>query len=382
MRTRGRSFRCGALGLVLCAAVLSGCARKPRRVVIGVAVSQEFHAVMAFAANEINAAGGLDGRPVELYGTEWNLPKESDNTNVELWCARFAALPELVAVVGPSDSDTTLRVARALNQRAIPELVTIATHPRITNIGPWTYRLCISDAVQGPVLANYAVKEWGKRRIAVFAVNDDYGRGIAEGFGNRARSLGADLISTSFLHNPLTTSDEQVLKGTLTAMAKDPPDLFVLFQRPAAAESTLRAIRKAGLKTDVLGGDNIDPASLLQSEPALKEGLRASSFFFPRPEEPRALELQEKLRKERITAGYGAAYAYDAVQVIAEAVRAGGATREAVKAHLDRLIADKRVVAGASGDFTLGADHDARRQIHVVEFRDGAMRIVKSLSAL
>src|SRR6185503_187532 len=135
------------------------------------------------------------------------------------------------AVIGHSDSASTLSAASFYNQQKIPQIVTIATNPAITNIGEWTYRLCLSDAAQGPALAEYAVKDWGKRRIAVFYVNDDYGRGLAQLFEKH---------------------DYQMIQSSLKFIkAQGEPDLIVLFQRIAAAEWTIKAIRDAGLHSTI-----------------------------------------------------------------------------------------------------------------------------------
>ena len=57
----------------------------------------------------------------------------------------------------------------------------------------------------------------------------------------------------------------------------------------------------------------------------------------------------------------------------------GGFTREGVKSYLNRLIADKTVLKGASGVYRIGADRDARRDLYIVESHDGQYRLVKKL---
>jgi len=123
------------------------------------------------------------------------------------WTERFNQTKNLVAIIGRSDSASTLSAAASYNRAGIPQLVTIATNPAITNIGVWTYRLCLSNTAQGPALAEYVVKDWKKRRIAIVFVNDDYGRRLAQLFEKRVRELGAEIVG-SVMHRDVLDLDD------------------------------------------------------------------------------------------------------------------------------------------------------------------------------
>lgn len=366
-------------GIVAVGLTLSACNRKPARVVVGVAISQTHHAAVELAAREINASGGIGGVPVELMGLEWRVTDYFDSVEVLKWAHRFAERKELLAVVGHSDSASTLSAAAVYNQKKVPQVVTIATNPAITNIGTWTYRLCLSDAVQGPALAEYAVRDWEKKRIAVFYVNDAYGRGLAELFENRVRDLGAEVVSSTMHRNALGLDDLALIRLTVSRLKQQKPDVFVLFQRMAAALSTIKIIREAGFKTDVLGGDALSPIQFVQSNPTLTEGMRISQFFVP-GDDPRAVEFIRNLRESAHTdADYARALAYDAMYLIRDAVLNGGYTREGVKEYLDQVIAKRRMMDGVGGAYSIGADHDARRPLYIAEIRNGGHRVLKML---
>ena len=158
---------------------------------------------MVLAAKEINARGGIGGIPLELMGLEWKIGNLYDAEEIVEWANKFAETQDLLAVIGHSDDSSTLSAAALYNKKGVPQIVTIATNPAITNIGDWTYRLCISDAAQGPALAEYTVRDWGKRRIAVIYVNDAYGRGLAELFETRVREIGGEIVASIMHRNVL-----------------------------------------------------------------------------------------------------------------------------------------------------------------------------------
>jgi branched-chain amino acid transport system substrate-binding protein len=366
------------LGLLI---LPSACARKPKHIMIGIALSAVYHRGALLAMNEINASGGIGGVPIELLGLDWKVVDQFNAPDILRWASQFAEEKDLVAVIGHSDSSSTLSAAAYYNQHQVPQIVTIATNPSITNIGVWTYRLCLSDAAQGPALADYAMKDWGKRRIAVFYVNDDYGRGLAQLFEQRVREQGGEIISTIMHRNSLEEDDKELIRATVAALKKkDPPDLLVLFQRTEAAKFTLRAIREAGLTSGILGGDSLAPLEFTKSNPELVEGLRISQFFLPHDQDPQAAHFVKAFKE---FAGrdpdYGDAFAYDAVYLMRDAVVGGGATREGVKSYLDRLIRDRTQQTGAGGNYTLGQDHDARRSLYIVEAHNGVQTFLKTL---
>lgn len=252
------------LGLFLLAIVPTGCQRKPKRIVIGIAITVSYHPAVEMAVREINAAGGINGVPVELVGLDWKVVSDFNATDILNKAAQFSEEKDLVAVIGHSDSSSTLSAAAVYNQNQVPQIVTIATNPLITNIGGWTYRLCLSDAAQGPALAEYAVRDWGKHRIAIFYVNDDYGRGVAQLFEKKARELGAEITSSVMHRNNLDQDDKNLIQGALTGFkGKDGPELIVLFQRVPAAQWTIKAIRDAGLDAGILGGDTPETRGMI-----------------------------------------------------------------------------------------------------------------------
>lgn len=378
MKAHGRTAATLALSCLLWAACSGGDAA-PRRVAVGLAVAPASRPGARLAVAEINAAGGIRGLPMALVGEEWD-PKGSLEPEVVLDVARrLAATPDLVAVVGHSNSSSTLAAAAVYNRYHLPQIATIATNPAITNIGAWTYRLCTSDAVQAPALADYAVESWGKKRIAVFYVNDDYGRGLAQLFEQRVVQLGGEIVASRFHRNVLRDDDEEAIRETLRDLAAaGAPDLIFLVQRVEAANWTVEAIRAAGLSSAILGADNLTRQAFLRRP--VNDGVRVSEFYRPDSPEPRARAFREAYRRRTgHEADYGTVFAYDAVYLVRDAVAYGGASRAGVKSYLDHLIAAQVPVVGAGGTFTIGADHDARRMLYVVEVRDGSFRRVATL---
>ncbi len=359
----------------------AGCESHPSHVVIGIALTKESRLGAVLAVREINASGGIDGVPLELEGLDWDVVDQASPEDILKWASRFADTQGLVAVIGHSDSASTLSAAAIYNRSRVPQIVTIATNPAITNIGQWTYRLCLSDAAQGPALADYAVKEWGKKRIAVFYVNDAYGRGLAQLFEKRVTELGGEIVSSVGHRNVLKADDKELIRSTLAMLkGKQTPELIALFQRVPASDWTMGAVYEAGLRVDVLGGDNLGSRSFLSSSSASKEGVRVSQFFLADPSDARTSRFLHNIQEgSNSDSDYGQAFAYDAVFLLRDAIAAKGFTRYGVKSYLDQLIRRRSEVHGIAGVYRLAEDHDARRSFYIVEVRKGGFHVLKAL---
>ena len=359
------------------------CTSRPKRVVIGIALTQSNHPAVEVAVKEINDSGGIGGIPIELMGLDWKVTTDFDAAEILQWADKFSQTHDLVAVIGHSDSASTLSAAAFYNQHKVPQIVTIATNPAITNIGDWTYRLCLSDEIQGAALAEYAVRDWGKSRIAMFCVNDAYGTGLAEAFERGVHERGGQIVSTRLHRNVLQEDDKEMIRSTLGSLkAGQEPDLFVLVQRMEAATWTIRAIRETGFKSNILGGDALGAPAFAKSDSALKEGVRVSGFFLPTADDTQATHFVEAIRQfNNREADYGQAFAYDAIYLIRDAVLKYGFNRRDVKRYLDHLIEAQTSVKGAGGAYRIGQDHDARRALYIIEAHNGIYRPVKVLDA-
>jgi branched-chain amino acid transport system substrate-binding protein len=358
----------------------TSCTRHPRRIVLGIALSASYHQAVELAVKEINANGGVGGVPIELMGLDWKVVNEFNATDILRRAHEFAAEKDLIAVIGHSDSTSTLSAASFYNQQGIPQIVTIATNPAITNIGNWTYRLCLSDAAQGPALAKYAVNDWGKRRIAVFYVNDDYGRGLAQLFEKEVRELGGEIVASVMHRNSLADDDKELIHSTLKSFKNKEPDLIVLFQRTPVAKWVLQIMHDEHIGSNVLGGDSLAPLDFAKGNPELMEGVRVSQFFQPRSDDAYATAFVKNYHAfTGRDPDYGSAFGYDAIYLLRDAALHGGSNRAGVKSYLDKLIREKTQGVGVAGNYILGPDHDARRELYIVEAHNGAHTLLKTL---
>src|SRR5690242_2414120 len=111
------------------------------------------------AVKEINAAGGVNGRPIDLivHDTQYKMDVTAQVAK------QFVEQDKVVAVVGFTDTDSVLASGPTIQGAGLPFITAGATSPKIpTQVGDKMFLACFGDNVQAAAGAEYAFKNFGK----------------------------------------------------------------------------------------------------------------------------------------------------------------------------------------------------------------------------
>ena len=137
------------------------------------------HEGTLLAIEEINAAGGVLGKKIELL-TEDTQSKPGEPATV---VNKLIARDGVVAILGEVASSRSLEAAPICQQNKIPMISPSSTNPKVTEVGDYIFRVCFIDPFQGTVMANFATKTLKAKKVAVFTdVKSDYSKGLAKFF--------------------------------------------------------------------------------------------------------------------------------------------------------------------------------------------------------
>lgn len=278
------------------------------------------------AVAEINAAGGVHGRPLALV-----IQDDSAKPEVAVPAARaLYADPSVVAVIGHLTSATTLAAAPIYGggRRPLAVISPSASAPSVSQAGPYVFRVCPTDVAHGTQLAQFAFRQLGARRAGILYQNDEYGRGIRGTFSQEFTRLGGRLVSDD-PYVPDLPSFEPYLRRL---RQRGGADVLLIAGTAAAAQRILPTLDTVGLKPRVLGGDAL---SGLETQPRAQGVLMSAAYLPDRPGE----------RNAAFVAAYRAAYpgqpldhrgaaAYDVVYLLARGLNAVGADRRRLRDYL------------------------------------------------
>ncbi|HEY3572213.1 MAG TPA: ABC transporter substrate-binding protein [Arthrobacter sp.] len=147
-------------------------------------------AAAKLAVQEINAAGGHKGRPVEL------LPASAGgDTAVQ---ARALADAKADAVIGPTDSSRAPAAIDVLSKARITLISPANTAPELSGYksGGYYFRTAAADIAQAPVLVKLA-KDAGAKSLAVVYEEGSYGQDVSGAVSASAKAGGLDPVTVS-----------------------------------------------------------------------------------------------------------------------------------------------------------------------------------------
>lgn len=128
------------------------------------------------AVKEINAAGGINGRPIEIVSYD----DENDATTAVSVVNKLINSDEVCAVIGSVNSSVTLAAMEVTQDAGMPHLTAISSGAAITTSGyEYIVRVQASDLLQAEAVVNYAINA-GYQKIGLMYQNDDYGGGARD----------------------------------------------------------------------------------------------------------------------------------------------------------------------------------------------------------
>ncbi|HEY8490601.1 MAG TPA: ABC transporter substrate-binding protein [Dehalococcoidia bacterium] len=198
-----------------------------------------FERTAQMAADEINAAGGVNGRPIELVRAD---DGTSPQQAVEE-ARRLVEIERVSAIIGPASSGATLQVAESVTgPNRVLEITSSGTSPALTvaNDNGYLFRTPISDAAQGLVLADLA-RERGFRSVCVLYTNNAYGQGLSERFQEAFERSGGR-VTARIPHE----QEQASYSAELSRCAQGNPDALAAISYPESARVYLREALESG----------------------------------------------------------------------------------------------------------------------------------------
>ena len=272
------------------ALVASACAESPGsdsdEIVIAVAqplsgpVSAQGNAVAEgakIAAEEINDAGGVDGKDIKLV--------IEDNANDPATCVsvaqRFATKVQPAAVMGGWGSSCTLAMQPVLERAKVPLLVETSSSDLVTSTedegqgSDYTFRISPTSTMEATALEP-VLDEMDINKVFTLSVNNDFGLGAAEHYGNLLGDLGADVVGGAKFEQ-----EEQSFSTYVTQAIASGADTWVVTTDAGQIALLLKEAKGQGAKANIIttGGSNSPiQVNQLAGEEAT-EGTFATMFF-------------------------------------------------------------------------------------------------------
>jgi branched-chain amino acid transport system substrate-binding protein len=276
------------------------------------------------ALDQINASGGINGRKL-AYSFE---DSQSDPRQSVAIAQKFVSDPRIVMELGDFSSPASMAASPIYQRAGLVQFGFTNSHPDFTKGGDFMWSTSVSQADEQPLLALYAVRHLGLKRLAVLHQNTDWGRTSRDYFVNAAKEYGAEVAITEGY-----IADDRDFRSTLVRVRDANPDGLILISYYSDGALIARQARQVGLKQVICAASSVYSPKFLELGGAAVEGVHIGTRYFPQDPRPEVRKFIASFRAKYNGQEPDAfnAYSYDAMNVAAAVLRIGGVDRKAIR---------------------------------------------------
>lgn len=322
------------------------------------------------AADEINRAGGVLGRPLALLSED----DRGEAAEAASAVSKLITRDHVFALIGENASSRSLAAAPIAQSYGVPMISPSSTNVEVTRKGDYVFRVCFIDSYQGRVLATFARRNLKAQTAAILIDSrSDYSVGLADAFRSAFTAAGGRVVA-----DPRYAEGDNDFSAQLTAIRPLDPDVLVVPGYYTDAGLIARQARTLGVKATLLGADGWDSPKLVEIGGEAMEGAYLSNHYSVDDPAPAVRRFVDAYK-----ARYGAepdsiaATSYDAMRLLADAITRAGSTEG--KRIRDALAATKDF-PGVTGTITMDADRNPIKPAVVLKVEGGRFRFADSVA--
>ena len=336
---------------------------------------QSTHQGIMIAIDEINAAGGVNGRRLKVLTEDDQSRQDEAATAV----TKLISQNNVVAVLGEVASSASIAAAPICQQNKVPMITPSSTNEEVTKKGDYIFRMCFIDNYQGEQLAVFIAQPkeqqgLGAKRIAVLIDNkSDYSTGLAKVIEQKFTQLGGQIVARASYAN-----GDSDFKSQLTAVKAANPEVLVVPGYYTDIGQIAIQARDLGMTQPLVGGDGWESPKLIEIGGKALEGCFYSNHYFAEDPDPAVRQFVEKYKQRHgQTPDSLAALGYDAAKVLADAIKRAGTTDGPA---LRDAIAATKGFPGVTGTINLGPDRNPYgKKMVIVEIKNGQLTLRTSI---
>ena len=338
--------------------------------------------VAEMVVEKINAAGGINGKMLELViaDTEANPAKAASIAK------KFIYKNKVVAIIGPTCTDTGMNVKRVVDKGKTPIFMTVGGDPVIMGgkFGPyhWVFKSPQRSSIAVKRLFSY-LKEKGLTRVALLSAADGFGKDGTRWMDKLATEYAIEIIARESFG-----SRDIDMTAQLTKIKNSHPQALITWTIGPAGSIIAKNKVQLGINLPLFQCHGLPDPKYIELAGSASEGDRMPATKLMVVDEladndPQKAVIQEfvKLYKEK---GYDkqfpinthSGYAWDAIMMVANAIRKVGTDAEALRSEIENT----KNYVGISGTYNITAeDHNGLGvdSMVMVEVKDGAFTLAE-----
>lgn len=316
------------------------------------------------AVKEINDAGGIKGKQVELITKD----NKSDTAEAAAVVTNLTTKDKVVAIVGPATSGAAKAQIPNSAKAKVPVITPSGTDDSITvmngKVQEYIFRASFQDSFQGVILANYAMDQLGaKKAIIIGDVSSDYAKGLSKSF--------KDTFTGEIVGDEKFNAKDKDFKAILTNIKGKDFDIVYLPGYYEEAGLIIKQAREMGIEQPILGADGFSDEKLasIAGKDNMTNIYYTAHFSEKAPSSDKVKTFIEDFKKEygKAPSSFNA-LAYDSVYMIKDALEK---TENLTSEELTKELASLTDFQGVTGTMTMDKNHNPEKPAVVIGIQNG-----------
>jgi len=326
------------------------------------------HQGVLLAAEQINAAGGINGAQIKLKVID----TRSDAAKVEAAAKKLINEEKVCAAIGDVASAHTLVAARLFKDAKLPLITPCSTNDTLSEGNPWLFRACFTDKQQGEACAVFARLRLQKSKIAVLTEKGSaYSKALAESFKKKAKELSGEIVAENS-YAPGANDWAPVIEA-LGDLAKLDLVFAPVYYEDAAMIA--KELRQQGYTGTILGGDGWESDQIVKLGGKALDGAYWVGHFHA--ESDAAKEFVAAFRKKQDAEPDSlAALGYDALMMLKKAFMDAKTTAAKEVAH---ALGALKEFKGATGPMSMDEKRITQKSVYFFRAKGDAIAFDREL---
>lgn len=281
------------------------------------------------AVSQADAGGGIDGKKIELVAYD----DRGNRTEAVAVARKLVEQDKVLAIVSGSLSLTSIAAAPIISESKIPMVAAYSNAVGVVKGNDYVFRWASVADVQGWVMAHHAVQERKYKRFALLMQDEEYGRGIINGAEKGLAKLGGEVV-----YKKTFSPSEREFRAMMAQIKELDVDAVLMSGLGPPLTAAGRQGYELGVfpKAQFYVGCDLNEIDWFRGIGEYGDGTIGTLEFIT-PTDNRItkdfMAAYEKQYNEQIIT-HEAGLTYDAVRLVIDAIKRGGATPEGIRKAL------------------------------------------------
>mgnify|MGYP000847328989 CR=1 FL=1 len=318
------------------------------------------------AIDEVNAAGGINGKTIQLVECD----TKSDEAEATTLGKRLMEQDKVIAVLGPATSGAFKAEVPDANRYKVPVISGSATADDVTvangKVQEDAFRICYSDSYQGSAMATYAANTLGAKTAVIYKdSSSDYAIGLTENFTKTFTEAGGTILK----EESYSTNDKD-FKAVLASIKDLNADVVYIPGYYQQAGLIIKQARDLGITAPILGTDGFDSPDLVGLAGAENlNNIYFTNHYSSLDQDPLVQDFIAAFKEK-----YGRdpdafnALGYDEAKFLCDAL---SRCESLDSISLQKALSETKDFKAVTGTLSVDENHNAVKAIVVIELKDG-----------